>query len=40
MWNAKPVNDNITIPEFIPVFNKVAGLNAEPLDYKLLKNTP
>lgn len=30
--------ERIIIQEFIPVFNKVAGLNAEPLDYRLLKN--
>lgn len=40
MWNSKPVNDNITIPEFIPVFNKVPWLNADRLDYRLLANKP
>ena len=38
MWNAKPVNDNITIPEFIPVFEKIGWLNETPIDYRLLKN--
>jgi hypothetical protein len=34
----KPINDNITIGEFIPVFEKIPGLNADRQDYKLLKN--
>ncbi len=36
----KPLNDNITIPEFIPIFEKIGWLNTSPIDYKLLKNKP
>lgn len=38
MSNDKPKNDTLTIPEFVPIFEKVGGLNAEPIDYNLLKN--
>ena len=35
---SNPSNDNITIPEFIPIFEKIGWLNETPIDYKLLKN--
>ena len=37
---SNPSNDNITIPEFIPIFEKIGWLNESALDYKLLKNKP
>lgn len=40
MWSDKVKNDTLTIPEFIPVFNKIAGLNSDPNDYKLLTWKP
>lgn len=38
MSKDKVQNDSLTVPEFIPVFEKIAWLNAPQLDYKLLKN--
>lgn len=36
---SKP-NERIYTPEFIPVFDKIAGLNEDRQDYNLLKNKP
>lgn len=40
MSKDKPINDSITIPEYVPIFDKIAWLNTEQEDYKLLKNKP
>lgn len=32
--------ERIYIPEFVPVFDKIPGLNAQRQDYKLLANRP
>lgn len=36
---SKP-NERIYTPEFIPVFDKIPGLNEDRQDYNLLKNKP